>query len=90
MICADAGYGENGAFCAGLNARQIPYSVQVKSATSMHLAEAVFELPAYFGRGRPPVHASYRDDPLQAQDLGPDWRRRFSRTCSGARASGGR
>lgn len=69
LVCADAGYGENGHFRTGLTDRGIPYVVQVKSSTSMHAAEAAFEFPAYSGRGRPPVRASYRDAPIQARDL---------------------
>lgn len=69
LVCADAGYGEIGAFRTSLTQRAVPYIVQVKSSTSMHPAAAAFELPAYSGRGRPPVRASYRDDPLQAKDL---------------------
>lgn len=69
VICADAGYGDNGAFRTGLTERGIDYIVQVKGATSVHPAEATFEFPAYSGRGRPPARASYRDGPLQAKDL---------------------
>ncbi|GAA4705810.1 IS701-like element ISBj9 family transposase [Kocuria gwangalliensis] len=69
LICADAGYGENGSFRTGLTARQIPYIVQVKSTTSVHSVDAAFAMPEYSGRGRPPVRASYRSAPIQAQDL---------------------
>ncbi len=69
LICADAGYGENGAFRTSLTERGLPYVVQVKSSTSLHPADAAFALPAYSGRGRPPVHASYRSAPVQAKDL---------------------
>lgn len=69
LICADAGYGEIGAFRTALTERGLPYIVQVKSSTSVHAADAAFEFPAYSGRGRPPVRASYRTDPLQAKDL---------------------
>lgn len=69
LICADAGYGENGGFRTSLTERGIGYIVQVKSTTSVHPADAAFEFPVYSGRGRPPVRASYRTAPLQAQDL---------------------
>ena len=69
LICADAGYGENGGFRTSLTERGIGYIVQVKSTTSVHPADAAFEFPTYSGRGRPPVRASYRTAPLQAQDL---------------------
>lgn len=70
LICSDAGYGEIGAFRTGLPDRGVGYVVQVKSSTSVHSADAAFELPAYSGRGRPPARASYRTDPFQAKDLG--------------------
>lgn len=69
LICADAGYGEVGYFRTALTERGIPYVVQVKSSTSAHLADAVFEIPGYAGRGRPPVQASYQSDPVQAKNL---------------------
>lgn len=69
LICADAGYGEIGYFRTALTDRGIPYVVQVKSDTSMHPEAAVFEMPPYRGRGRPPVQASYRSDPIRAKSL---------------------
>ena len=69
LICADAGYGEIGYFRTALTERGIPYVVQVKSDTSMHPETAVFEMPPYRGRGRPPVQASYRSDPIRAKNL---------------------
>lgn len=67
LICADAGYGENGSFRTGLADRGIPYVVQVKSSTSLHEAAAVFEIPAPTGkRGRPFSTASYQSAPVQA------------------------
>ncbi|MBB5747971.1 IS701 family transposase [Micrococcus sp. TA1] len=69
LVCADAGYGENGAFRTSLTDRGIGYVVQVKSSTSVHDADAAFEFPAYSGRGRPPVRASYRPAPVQAKEL---------------------
>lgn len=69
LICADAGYGEIGAFRTALTDRGIGYVVQVKSSTSVHAADAAFEFPAYSGRGRPPARASYRTDPVQAKEF---------------------
>jgi SRSO17 transposase len=69
LLAADAGYGEIGWFRTGLTERGIPHIVQVKSSTSVHRADAVFEFPAYSGRGRPPVQASYQTAPAQAKEL---------------------
>jgi SRSO17 transposase len=72
VLCADAGYGEITAFRAGLDAREIPYIVQVKAATSAYPLDVEPELPAWKGRGRQPVaryHAtrsSLRELALQA------------------------
>lgn len=68
LVCADAGYGENGHFRTGLTEREIPYVVQVKSSTSLHDAAAVFTKPASTGkRGRPFQVASYQSAPVQAR-----------------------
>jgi SRSO17 transposase len=69
LVCADAGYGDNGAFRTSLTERGLGYVVQVKSSTSVHDADAAFEFPGYSGRGRPPVRASYRTAAVQAKDL---------------------
>jgi SRSO17 transposase len=72
VLCADAGYGEITAFRAGLDAREIPYIVQVKAATSAYLLDVEPELPAWKGRGRQPVaryhttRSSLRELALQA------------------------
>jgi SRSO17 transposase len=55
VIVADAGYGEITEFRQALEERQLPYVVQVKSATSVLGVDAEPELPASKGRGRPPV-----------------------------------
>lgn len=68
LVCADAGYGENGLFRTGLTERDIPYVVQIKSSTSLHDAAVRFEMPAPTGRrGRPFTTASYQSPPVQAR-----------------------
>ena len=68
LVVADAGYGEIGYFRTGLTDRGIPYIVQVKSATSVHRADEPFAVPAYSGRGRPPV-PGYQTAPIRAKAL---------------------
>ena len=68
LLVADAGYGEIGYFRTALTERSIPYIVQVKGETSMHRADAPFLLPAYTGRGRPPV-PGYQTAPIRAKTL---------------------
>lgn len=73
LLVGDAGYGEIGYFRTGLTERQIPYVVQVKSSTSLHEAEAVFEMPASTGkRGHPFTTASYQTPPIQAKAYAQD------------------
>ena len=55
VIVADAGYGEITEFRQALEQRQLPYVVQVKSATSVLGVDAEPVLAAWKGRGRPPV-----------------------------------
>jgi SRSO17 transposase len=68
LVCADAGYGEITAFRQGLDDRQIPYVVQIKSGTSAYPEHVKPERPQWSGRGRPPA-ARYRDKPRSLKDL---------------------
>ena len=69
VVVADAGYGEIGGFRTALSQRQIPYVVQVKSSTSIHDADALFEQPGPTGKkGRPHTKASYQSAPVQAKN----------------------
>jgi SRSO17 transposase len=61
-VVADAGYGDTTEFRLGLDARGLRYVLAVKGATSAYPADAVPGIPAYSGRGRPPV-PRYRDKP---------------------------
>ena len=68
VMVGDAGYGEIGYFRTGLTEREIPYVVQVKSSTSLHDAQARFEIPTPTGKpGRPFTQASYQGTPVQAK-----------------------
>lgn len=69
VVVADAGHGEIGPFRTELTDRGIAYVVQVKSATSVDDADAVFTTPAPTGKkGRLASKASYRSAPVQAKD----------------------
>lgn len=68
VMIGDAGYGEIGPFRTRLTERGIPYVVQVKAATSMHEADAPFELPVPTRKkGRPRTKPSYQVKPVQAK-----------------------
>jgi SRSO17 transposase len=69
VIVADAGYGEIGAFRAGLEDRELRYVVQVKASTSAHPAGAQREQPAYQGRGRPRARCASSSPPDSPQPL---------------------
>jgi SRSO17 transposase len=68
LVATDAGYGEITAFRQGLDDRQIPYIVQVKSGTSAYPEHVTPHRPEWSGRGRPPT-TRYRDKPASLKDL---------------------
>jgi SRSO17 transposase len=63
VVVADAGYGNNGDFRAGITARGSHYVVQVDGDLTAHAAEAVPQLRPYSGRGRRP-RPRYRTAPV--------------------------
>lgn len=68
VVVADAGYGDNGFFRTALTTRGLAYIVQVKTTTSMHAADTIYETPEYSGRGKPPT-PRYLTQPISAQEL---------------------
>jgi SRSO17 transposase len=68
VLLADSGYGEVGCFRWGLDARQIPYVVEVRADTSAY-SEHVHPVAApYSGKGRRP-RPRYRDRPCSLAQL---------------------
>jgi SRSO17 transposase len=70
VVTADAGYGDNPTFLAGLEARQEPYVVQVSKTFGVRWSDAVIEaaarpVPARPQRGRPRT----RPHPIQVAPL---------------------
>jgi SRSO17 transposase len=63
VVVADAGYGNNADFRAGIATRGARYIVQVDGDLSAHPAEATPELKPYSGRGRRP-RPRYRTRPV--------------------------
>ncbi len=68
VVAADAGYGGNATFRVQLSDRGWCYVVAVKGATSAHPSDAVPEVMAYGGRGRPSV-PRYRSAPVSLRQL---------------------
>ena len=68
VVAADAGYGDNTAFRLELAARGWQYAVAVKGTTSAYPHDAVPEMMACSGLGRPSV-ARYRARPLTLRQL---------------------
>jgi SRSO17 transposase len=68
VLLADSGYGQVGAFRAGLDARQLAYVVEVRADTSAY-PEHVHPVAApYSGKGRRP-RRRYRDKPCSLHQL---------------------
>jgi SRSO17 transposase len=67
-VSADAGYGDATEFRLGLEERGYSYVVACKEITSAHAADAMPELPASTGRGRPPK-PRYPDTPSNLRAL---------------------
>jgi SRSO17 transposase len=63
VVVADAGYGNNADFRAGITARGSAYVCQVEGDLTAHTAEAIPEVKPYSGRGRHP-QPRYRTRPL--------------------------
>jgi SRSO17 transposase len=68
VLLADSGYGEVGEFRAGLDARQIPYVVEVRSDTSAYPEHVHPTIAPHKGRGRRP-RPRYRDKPCSLHQL---------------------
>ncbi|WP_226599124.1 IS701 family transposase [Streptomyces violascens] len=71
LVVADAGYGQNADFRAGLTGRGIPYVVAVRSDTTAHPASAVPHTPPWSGNGRKP-QPRYRHPPTALAALAGD------------------
>jgi SRSO17 transposase len=63
VVVADAGYGNNGDFRAGISARGSHYVVGVDGDLTAHAADAMPQLRPYSGRGRRP-RPRYRTRPI--------------------------
>jgi hypothetical protein len=68
VLLADSGYGEVGEFRGGLDARQVPYVVEVRSDTSAYPEPVRPTVPAHKGRGRRP-RPRYREAPSSLKQL---------------------
>jgi SRSO17 transposase len=68
VLLADSGYGEVGAFRGGLDARQLPYVVEVRADTSAYPEQVRPTVPPSKGRGRRP-RPRYRDQPCSLTQL---------------------
>jgi SRSO17 transposase len=68
VLLADSGYGEVGEFRGGLDAREIPYVVEVRAETSAYLEQVRPRVAPHKGRGRRP-RPRYRDRPPSLAEL---------------------
>ncbi|MEV0282151.1 IS701 family transposase [Streptomyces sp. NPDC050610] len=68
LVVADAGYGQNAAFRAGLTSRGTAYVVAVRSDTTVRPGAAVPHTPSWSGNGRKPV-PRYRHPPTAVAGL---------------------
>jgi SRSO17 transposase len=89
LVGADAGYGEITAFRRGLDDREIPYVVQVKSGTSAYRQDVTPTRPERSQRGRAPA-ARYRDKPVSLKDLALAEGKRAARGVTWREGSRGR
>ncbi|MBH1934196.1 IS701 family transposase [Streptomyces sp. AV19] len=62
VVVADAGYGQNAEFRAGLDARALDYAVAVRSDVTVHPGRAEPVTPPWSGNGRRP-RSRYRQTP---------------------------
>jgi SRSO17 transposase len=89
LVGADAGYGEITAFRRGLDDREIPCVVQVKSGTSAYRQDVTPTRPERSQRGRAPA-ARYRDKPVSLKDLALAEGKRAARGVTWREGSRGR
>lgn len=68
VVVADAGYGQNADFRAGLAERDIAYVVAIRGDITVQPHEAVPAAPAWSGNGRRPV-PRYRQPPVTVAEL---------------------
>jgi SRSO17 transposase len=68
VLLADSGYGEVGEFRGGLDARQIPYVVEVRADTSAYPEQVHPTAAPYAGKGRRP-RPRYREAPSPLTEL---------------------
>jgi SRSO17 transposase len=68
VLLADCGYGEVGEFRGGLDARQIPYVVEVRADTSAYPEQVRPTIAPHKGRGRRP-RPRYRQQPSSLTEL---------------------
>jgi SRSO17 transposase len=68
VLLADSGYGEVGEFRGGLDARQVPYLVEVRPDTSAYPEHVHPTAAPYSGKGRRP-RPRYHDTPSSLKDL---------------------
>ena len=68
VLLADSGYGEVGEFRGGLEARQVPYVVEVRADTSAYPEQVRPSVAPHKGRGRRPP-PRYRDQPSSLKEL---------------------
>ena len=68
VLLADCGYGEVGEFRAGLDARQVPYVVEVRADTSAYPQQVRPSVAPHNGRGRRPRPRDH-DQPSSLKEL---------------------
>jgi SRSO17 transposase len=68
VLLADSGYGEIGEFRGGLDARGVPYVVEVRADTSAYPGHVHPTAAPYSGKGRRP-RPRYHDTPSSLKDL---------------------